>query len=171
MCKLFSLGEAGFTYAGLADALDISVSEMHDSLKRCRSAQLVVTVRNEEIVSKRHFCDLLTIAVPRIFFAVRGGIEKGMPTAISHPGLSHEFESSDPTEKKNQVPIVWPDPKGTVKGETLLPLYATVPEASRKDQVLYDLLALADVMRVGDFKSKKRSIELLERKILGKGVE
>lgn len=171
VCKLFSLGDAGFTYAGLALALDISVSEMHDSMKRCRAAQLVITVRNEEIVSKRHFCDLLTIAVPRIFFAVRGGIEKGMPTSTTQSNIARDFEAFDPTEGKNQVPVVWPDPKGTVRGESLLPLYATAPEASRKDPVLYDLLALADVMRVGDFRSKKRATELLEKKILGKVSE
>jgi hypothetical protein len=170
-CKLFALGEADWTYAGLAGAVEISVSEVHDSLKRCRLAQLVVSVRDGEIVSKKHFHDLLVFAVPRIFYAVRGGLEIGWPTAFHLPALLGEFDGLRGVSLKTSLPTVWPDPKGPVRGESLLPLYPTVPLAAQKDVLLYELLALADVIRLGDIKYKKKAAELLERKILGKSAD
>jgi hypothetical protein len=175
-CKLFALGsqtlgETSWTYASLAAAIEVSVSEVHDALKRCRLAQLVVSVRDTEIVSKKHFYDLLAFAVPRIFYAVRGSLEPGWPTAYHLPTLVGEFEGIRQVGLKNTLPVVWPDPKGPVRGETLLPIYPTVPEAARKDALLYELLALTDVIRLGDTKYKKKAAELLERKILGKTVD
>ena len=170
-CKLFSVGEVPWTYAGIASALELSVGEVHHALQRCRSAQLVVSVRDTEIVSKKHFHDLLVFAAPRIFYAVRGSLEPGWPTAYHLPTLVGEFEGLRPVVLKNALPVVWPDPKGPVRGETLLPIYPTVPEAARKDILLYELLALTDVIRLGDTKYKKRASELLERKIFGKTVD
>lgn len=168
VCKLFALGDASWTYASLASAVDVSVSEVHDALKRCRLAQLVVAVRDGEIVSKRHFYDLLVFAVPRIFYSVRGGLDSGWATAHHLPALLDEFEGLRPGSLKTSVPIVWPDPKGPVRGETLLPIYPTVTEAAKRDALLYELLALTDVVRLGDVRYKKKAVELLEKKIFGK---
>lgn len=170
VCKLFALGERSWTYASLADSVDISVSEVHDALKRCRSSQLVITVRDGEIVSKKHFQDLIVFAVPRIFYAVRGGLENGWPTAFHHPNLMSEFDGLRGPLKET-VPVVWPDPKGPARGESLLPIYPTAPAACRQDAGLYEVMALADVIRLGDIKYKKKAIELLEKKIFGKAVE
>jgi hypothetical protein len=172
VCKLFALGEASWTYAALADSVDVSVSEVHDALKRCRQAQLVVGARDGEIVSKRHLFDLLVFAVPRIFYSVRGGLDAGWVTAHHLPSLVDEFEDLRPGVLKTSVPTVWPDPKGPVRGETLLPIYPTVTEAVKRDARLYELLALADVIRLGaDVRYKKKAVELLEKKILGKAVD
>jgi hypothetical protein len=170
-CKLFALGETSWTYASLAAAIEVSVSEVHDALKRCRLAQLVVSTRDTEIVSKKHFHDLLVFAVPRIFYAVRGSLESGWLTAYHLPTLMSEFEGLRPVALKTVLPVVWPDVKGPVRGETLLPIYPTAPEAARKDTRLYELLALTDVIRLGDIKYKKKAAELLERKIFGKTVQ
>ena len=170
-CKLFALGEVPWTYASLGEALEISQGEVFHSLKRCRSAQLVVPSRSTEIVSKKHFHDLLVFAAPRIFYAVRGGLDVGWPTATHLPSLMPEFEGLRPGSLKDVLPTVWPDPKGPVRGETLLPLYPSVPEATRKDVVLHELLALVDVIRLGDIKYRKRAIEILEKRIFGKTVD
>jgi hypothetical protein len=170
-CKLFSVGEGSWTYSGIAEALELSVGEVHHALQRCRSARLVVSMRDGEIISKKHFHDLLVFAAPRIFYAVRGSLDLGWPTAYHLPTLVGEFEGIRQVVLKNSLPVVWPDPKGPVRGETLLPIYPTVPEAARKDALLYELLALTDVIRLGDIKYKKKAAELLERKIFGKTVE
>ncbi len=170
-CKLFALGDTPWTYASLAASVDLCVGEVHAVLKRCRSAQLVVPVRDTEIVSKKHFHDLLVFAAPRIFYSVRGNLDTGWPTAYHLPTLLDEFEGLRPVSLKAAIPIVWPDPKGPVRGETLLPIYPTAPEAARKDAALYELLALADVIRLGDIKYRKKATELLEKKIFGKTVD
>ena len=95
-CKLFALGEHSWTYSSLGEALEISQGEVFHSLKRCRSAQLVVPSRDTEIVSKKHFHDLLVFAAPRIFYAVRGTLDMGWPTAVHLPSLMPEFEGLRP---------------------------------------------------------------------------
>jgi hypothetical protein len=44
---------------------------------------------------------------------------------------------------------VWPDPHGTVRGETLRPLYKSIPDAARRDEKLYQALSLIDAIRAG----------------------
>lgn len=164
VCKLWSLGGKSWTYAGLAEALLLSVGEVHHAVARCRQAQLVFSVRGDDVVSKRHFFDLLVTAVPRVFFAVRGGFDLGCPTSHSAPSLVERFASV--RGDASSVPTIWPDPRGTVRGESLLPIYPSVPEAARKDDKLYELLALIDTVRLGEHKTKKRAVEILERQIL-----
>jgi hypothetical protein len=170
-CKLFALGESSWTYTSVATAVEISVSEVHDALKRCRAAQLVVPMRDTEVVSKKHFYDLLVFAVPRIFYAVRGSLDMGWVTGAHLPTLLPEFDGLRPGSLKDGLPLVWPDSKGTTRGETLLPIYPTVPEAARKDEALYEMLALLDVVRLGDHKYKKKAMELLAKRIFGKAID
>ena len=49
----------------------------------------------------------------------------------------------------------------------MAPIYGTAPEAARRDEKLYELLALVDVVRLGDVKYKKKAVDLLEKKIFG----
>jgi len=176
-CKLHTLSEAGqveWTFASLSDDLGISTSEIYQAVSRCRSAQLVVTVREKEVVSKKHFHDLLVFAVPRIFYAVRGGLETGMPTGIHAPPLKKRFDIFLPEHTKGILPSVWatPDTGGSVvraRGESISPLYPSAPEAASKDPLLYELLALVDVVRIGDTQTRNAAVAILEKKILGRG--
>ena len=174
-CKLYSLADVArpatdWTYASLSGELSISTGEIHNALERCRRAQLVVTVRDKEIVSKKHFCDLLVFAVPRIFYAVRGGVETGMPTGVHAPPLKGRFDHVLP---EGVLPLVWAALKADrtetlVRGESISPLYPSAPEAASKDLLLYEVLALVDVVRVGDTRSRNAAVSILEKKILGK---
>lgn len=44
---------------------------------------------------------------------------------------------------------VWPDAKGDMRGAAITPLYKTVPAAVANDSILYNLLAIADTLRIG----------------------
>ncbi len=44
---------------------------------------------------------------------------------------------------------VWPDAKGNMRGAAIIPLYKTVPTAVANDSMLYNLLAIADTLRIG----------------------
>jgi hypothetical protein len=48
-----------------------------------------------------------------------------------------------------ELPPVWPDPDGEVRGGSFEPLHKAVPHAARKDPRLYELLALVDALRDG----------------------
>ena len=188
-CKLYSLAEvvrpaSDWTYSGLSGELGISLSETYNSFERCCLAQLIVTVRDRRVVSKRHFYELLAVAVPRIFYAARGGLEVGLPTSVHAPALRSKFEGVP-----GAIPTVWPcdysadkevgkeyqrensRPLLRVRGESISPIYPSVPEAAAQDSLLYELLALVDVVRIGDTRSRNLAVAILEKKILGKGSQ
>ena len=188
-CKLYSLAEvvrpaSDWTYSGLSGELGISLSETYNSFERCCLAQLIVTVRDRRVVSKRHFYELLAVAVPRIFYAARGGLEVGLPTSVHAPALRSKFEGVP-----GAIPTVWPcdysadkevgkeyrrensRPLLRIRGESISPIYPSVPEAAAQDSLLYELLALVDVVRIGDTRSRNLAVAILEKKILGKGSQ
>ena len=61
--------------------------------------------------------------------------------------------------------IVWPHPEGEVRGESLEPLYPSVVEAARRDQELYECLALVDALRIGRARERKLAIDLLAKRL------
>jgi len=48
-----------------------------------------------------------------------------------------------------ELPYVWPDPEGTVRGLAVKPLHESAPSVARRDKYFYELLALTDAIRVG----------------------
>jgi len=89
---------------------------------------------------------------------VLGAIARGMPTA--HAALPlRELVTSD-------EPIVWPDPEGELRGQTLQPLYPRVVLACRRDAELHAALALIDALRVGRARERRLAEQFL-RETLG----
>jgi len=168
-CKIFSYAEnprpgSDYTLTSLSDELGLSAGEVHNCLARARKAQLLVRSKEGEIVARKHLHEILTIAVPRFFYPVRGGVEMGMGTGVHAKPLSSKFASA--SEKDGGLPFVWSTPRGSLKGQSIAPLYPSVPEAARRDQYLYELLALIDVIRLGDWKSRQAAIAILDRQLL-----
>lgn len=62
--------------------------------------------------------------------------------------------------------IVWPCPEAETRGESISPLYPNLVKAALKDAELYELLALADAMRVGRVREKEMAMRLLRNIIL-----
>jgi hypothetical protein len=52
-----------------------------------------------------------------------------------------------------------------VRGVSLLPLYPTVPQASRNDPRLHDALALVDALRAGAAREREMARELFKEMI------
>jgi hypothetical protein len=69
-------------------------------------------------------------------------------------------------EEAKDLPPVWPDPEGKVRGYALEPLFRNVPYAARQDQQLYELLALVDALREG--RARERNLAATE---LGRRLE
>jgi hypothetical protein len=99
-----------------------------------------------------------------MFFPVRGEIVKGIPTALYAPSLKALAEQAGPSD--DLVPLVWPEEKGKVRGESLQPIHRSAVRAAMVDAALYDLLALVDVVRLGRTKDRELALAELERKIL-----
>jgi hypothetical protein len=162
-CKLFSaeLARREWTYNMLAAELGLSAGEAHNSVDRCRASGLLLPARE---VSRSNLRTLLVAAVPRIFYAEPklGAVGLGVPTSV-HAGVLREAFSRSTT-----VAVVWPCDDGTKKGECLEPIYRTVPHAARRDPVVYELMALADVMRIGRSEDRQRAADLVDARLFGK---
>lgn len=153
LAKLISYGGNRPSIAQLAADLSLSSSQVHLSLKRLERSHLIDGQGGRPLL--RAVEEFLLHGVKYAFPARRGETTRGIPTAYAAPPLNaHIVESGD-------LPPVWPDAEGDRRGITLEPLHKTVPRAARKDPVLYELLALVDVLRDG----RARERRLAEREL------
>ena len=63
------------------------------------------------------------------------------------------------------VSVVWPDPDGKVRGESITPLYDGAAAAGRRDDRLYRALALVDALRVGGARERRIAGQLLKKEL------
>lgn len=139
LLKITALGQTEWKQKDLAYSLGISASEVSESLSRSELAGLIDEKKQK--VMARSLYEFLFHGFKYVYPQRPGAITLGMPTAISAPAFSSIVTGKDT--------FVWPDPEGTIRGQTIEPLYDTVPGACRKDQLLYELLALTDIIRIG----------------------
>ncbi len=153
LAKLISYGGTRPSIAQLAADLSLSSSQVHLSLKRLERSHLIEGQGGRPVL--RAVEEFLLHGVKYAFPARRGEATRGIPTAYAAPPLNDQIvESGD-------LPPVWPDADGDLRGVTLEPLHKTVPKAARKDPVLHELLALVDALREG----RARERQLAEREL------
>jgi DNA-binding Lrp family transcriptional regulator len=151
--KLAVAAEPERTYARLAEALGISPSQAHASVQRVVEAGLVRAHGRE--VNRAALLEFLVHGLKYVFPCERGGLTRGMPTAHAAAPLRKRLSVAP-----DDVPPVWPDPEGDVRGEELRPLHPCVPVAARQDARLYELLVLVDAVRCG--RAREREIAVRE---------
>jgi DNA-binding Lrp family transcriptional regulator len=147
LAKLVSYGGQRPSMAQVASDLGLSPSQVHASLKRLERSRLIdaQTGRPRLKAVEEFFLHGVKYAFP----VQRGEATRGMPTAYAAPPLSdHIADNGD-------LPPVWPDPDGEVRGVTLEPLHKAAPKASRRDPVLHELLALIDALRDGRVRERQ----------------
>jgi len=154
---LLKLLQSGYTsQAHLAATLGMSASEVHAGLKRLKQSRLT---KSDDTPIRFAVSEVLRSGVPYFLPAVRGELTRGMPTAYAAPPLNaYIVQGSDP-------PPVWPDPEGSVRGQSLLPLYRSVPFAARQDPALYEWLALVDALRGGSTRERQLAGKLLDERL------
>lgn len=141
--KLVAIGAEEWSYSRMAGTLWMSPSEVHAGVKRIVKARLA-SVRQDRIMpNARNLEAFLVNGVPYVFVPELGEVTRGMPTGYAGPALAPFFQSAD------DLPPVWPDPDGEVRGQAFSPLYKSVPQAAREDEKLYALLTLVDAIRGG----------------------
>lgn len=154
--KVILLNGGEWSVNDLKESLYISQSEVSKSLKRL--IEIGLLSEDKKHVSKREFLDFLFFGIKIAFPARVGRIMKGIPTSHSAPPLNRKIISKSH--------LVWTHLKGSVKGESVSPLYSGAAEASLKDPKIYELLALVDTLRVGKSREIKIAKKELERKVL-----
>jgi len=138
----------------LAGSLVISQSEVSEALERCRIAKLVDSSKRK--VNVLALKDFLLSGLQYAFPAGLGPIMRGVPTYLSAAPINSVVSSG--TES-----YVWPNSKGSSRGISVTPLYLTVPEAVKNDVELYELLVIADALRLGHVRERQAALQSLEK--------
>lgn len=142
-------------YESMANQLGVAVSAAHRSVKRLVAASLVQPHRRAS--SRSPLLEFLLHGVRYAFYPVTGPEAPGVPTGYSAPPLADEIVSDRA--------LVWPSARGTVRGDTLVPLYDGAPELAQRDPKLYQALALVDAIRAGRARERKLAAEMLEHRL------
>ena len=158
LLKIIAYSNEGWMQKQLANDLSLSKSEVSESLSRSVYAGLLSD--DKKIVNKKALMGFIVHGIKYTFPIQGGTLAIGLTTGCVAPILKDYFP--------NETPLVWPDKQGSNRGLLIEPLYPGAAEASKKDPMLYDLLALCDVFRIGNEKEINKATELLGN-IFGQG--
>jgi hypothetical protein len=147
LAKLVSYGGQRPSIAQVASDLVLSPSQVHASLKRLERSRLIDAQTGRPLFKAVE--EFLIHGVKYAFPVRRGEATRGLPTAYAAPPLSGQIADS------GDLPPVWPDAEGDVRGVTLEPLHKSAPKAARRDPVLHELLALIDALRDGRVRERQ----------------
>ena len=159
LLKLVGLPERSAPYGRLALELDMSPSEVHAALNRAVHAQLARKHEHQIKPVIKNLVEFLVHGLRYTFPPELGGLTRGMPTSYAAEPLKHQMQGGDDPSP------VWPDPEGTVRGLSFSPLYRSVPTAARKDEKLYELLALVDALRGGRARERNLAVHEIEQRL------
>ncbi|MES2388723.1 MAG: hypothetical protein V4543_12045 [Bacteroidota bacterium] len=156
LLKLVALGNKPWTYRSLAADLYMSVSEVAESLNRSALARLYNDTSKK--VNRLTFMEFIQYGFSHVFPQIPGNDAAGIATAHGHPFYKERIISNNS--------FVWPNPGGKDSGPAVMPLHKGVPLAVQTDELLYKLLAEADILRFGRAREKNLAIEELKKEIL-----
>ncbi|WP_421894086.1 hypothetical protein [Marinoscillum sp.] len=155
LLKIAIKGEQSWTMKDLSQELEISASEVSESLNRSSIAGLLY--QNKKQVMRQALMDFLQYGLRYVYPQQPGALVRGVPTAHAAPPLSEEIVSD--------APYVWPHHEGNVRGQAIEPLYPSVPAACLKDPAFYEVMALCDALRVGRARERNIAVEELKKRI------
>ena len=141
-----SHGEDPFSVRGLEAALGISKSEVNASINRSLESGLAIKDRatGRARPSHRNLHNFIVHGLKFVFPAKPRSMMRGVPTAFAAPMLKEFLISA------GEYIYVWPYAEGREMGQSVQPLFKSVPDAVQKDERLYEYLALVDAIRLGN---------------------
>jgi hypothetical protein len=153
LVKIVLWENRSWQFQELARALYISPAEVSESVNRSSFAGLINHERKK--VHRLSFFEFLQFGMPYVFPQSPGSLTKGMATGHCHRYFSHGIISNDV--------YVWPELNGSDYGQAIQPFYHNQVKAAKKDELLYEALAVLDVIRTGKSREKKMAIEYLHQ--------
>jgi len=156
LLKVISYADEHWLQAPMAKDLSISQSELSKSIARSKNAGLLDETGRK--VRRLSLMEFLEGGIAYVFPQHPGAIVRGFATAHSASPLKEQIKSDEN--------FVWPSAKGKMKGQAIIPLYKSAPDAASKDSLLHEMLALVDAIRVGRVREKKLAISELKKRIL-----
>lgn len=134
-----------YTARALAGAVGISKTEVSAPLRRSLDAGLARRDRHSGLprVNRSALLEIGEHCLRWVFPVRPGPLARGVPTGFAAPVLADQVFSA------GKKPYVWTDAHGKATGQSISPLYKSVPMAVRRDSDLYAMLALPDALRLG----------------------
>lgn len=156
LLKIIAYDSEPWSQVPLASALYMSQSEVSKSISRSKYAGLLDP--SGKVVRRMALMEFLQFGLKYVYPQAPGPIVRGIPTAHSAPPLNQSIQSNEN--------YVWPSGKGNVRGQSIIPLYTSVVDAVQNDSKLYEMLALADALRVGRARERELAIVELKKRII-----
>lgn len=156
LLKIILFEDKSWNQLNLSEELYLSQSEISQSISRSKYAGLLDPKGRH--VRRLALMNFLNYGVEFVFPQQPGAVVRGFPTAHSVPPLTDTIQSGEN--------YVWPTGKGTLKGQSIVPLYPGVIDACRIDSRLHEVLALVDAIRVGRAREKEIAVNELKNRIL-----
>ncbi|MFV5702552.1 hypothetical protein ACM55F_11830 [Flavobacterium sp. XS2P12] len=156
LLKIIALEDKEWQQLTLAQELNMSQSEISQSLQRSKYGQLLDFSGKK--INKMAFYEFLIHGIRYAFPQKPAALVRGIATAHSAAPINKMVSATEI--------YVWPYAKGNIRGQAIIPLYSSAIEASLKDTELHELLALVDVMRVGSTREKEIAKMELKKRIL-----
>jgi hypothetical protein len=156
--------EDPYSVRGLESALGISKTEVNASIKRSISSGLAVKDRESGQAKPNHrnLYNFIVHGLKFVFPAKPGAMTRGIPTAFAAAPLKNLLVSA------GAYIYVWPYAKGKDIGQSVEPLFRSVPQAVQKDDRLHEYLALVDAVRLGNQRETGLAAERLSERLLKK---
>jgi hypothetical protein len=145
---------SGWTVRTLEQETTIPRSVVQRSIKRLGEVGLFDPRRRVPNLAQAE--EFLVHAVKYVFPGVVSGESRGVLTAWGAQPLAGKLALS----ANEQLPV-WPSAQGDTRGLALNPLHPAVVEATKRDQLLHEQLALVDAIRIGDARIRGLAAELL----------
>ena len=150
-----------WTYATLGEALGMSASECHASVKRAVACGLAVAPRRGEWSPVRpSLLEFLLHGVRYVWPATLGPVKRGVPTAFGAEPLASQINAA-----AGEAPV-WAHATGSAKGPSLTPIYRTAPQAALADPQLHRLLALLDALRSGRARERQLAADWMKAALM-----
>lgn len=174
---ILAMGTRPWRQNELAQKVCLSPAEVTQSLERSRRAGLINETKRG--VRRRALLEFIEHGLRYVYPVEPGAIVRGFATAHSAPPLASpqvhfgggaDTGGAPKIQSHNNDVYVWPHDEGTVRGQAIVPLYPTVPQAAKADSLLYEMLALVDAVRVGWARERKLAIALLDKIMRGQGA-
>ena len=157
-------GEAPYSVRSLESLLGISKTEINASIKRSLASGLAIKDRDTGRAkpNRRNLHNFLVHGIKFVFPVKPGAMTRGIPTAFAAPLLKSMLISG------GEYIYVWPFAEGQDIGQSVQPLFKSVPEAVQRDDRLYEYLALVDAIRLGNQRETGLAGERLSERLLAK---
>ena len=157
-------GEDPYSVRNLESSLGISKTEVNASINRSLASGIAAKDRDTGRAkpSRRSLQNFIVHGLKFVFPAKPGAMQRGIPTAFAAPVLKNALISA------GSYIYVWPYASGRDMGQSVTPLFKSVPEAVQKDDRLYEYLALADAIRLGNQREAGLAAERLSERLAQK---